>query len=51
MFERIQRPPFQVAVARDYKRWLRQEFPQSTGGMLTGGSYVATARLPMSYVI
>ena len=29
MLERIQHPPFQVAVARDHERWLGQEFPHS----------------------
>ena len=52
MLERIQRPPFQVTVARDHKRWPGQEVPHSVGrGMLTGGSEFATGRVTASYVI
>src|SRR5262245_7771774 len=33
MLERIQHPPFQMAVARDHERQVGQELPQTSGGM------------------
>src|SRR5262245_20153121 len=42
MLKWIQRPPFQVAVALDHKRWLRQESSQSvSGGLRTSGGKFA----------
>src|SRR4029077_5903233 len=39
MLERIQHPPFQVAVARDHERRLGQEFPHVRWHAMGGGNF------------